>query len=954
MKNQEIKDTGLLIKNEQHIGGNTALRVGGVIEGIGYALDNKDAANGYYQATINGGSISVNAPNFVLGTSGNLRLKMPAAGTTASTLTIGNANAVQLWYNGAAVSAQNTWEADEIISVFYDGTRFMASNSQGGGGKAEKIKYDNSQSGLVADNVQEALDEIGDELHTQSNYPFELGSIDGSNGENVTRTDGTRIRTIENVPKSSSVVNFTITRSCTRVSIILYENGGYKGWIDGAYTNISAGSYTYEVNVNYTWDSYRIACITSGYTSQNLDGNYCIWYSSIKDNVLQLDEDVRTINNALPHGDAGSVSLELNESDYAYGNISGTNGSIQPNDKVIYLVNALDVRNASSLSYSLDNSYRLGIAVYDKNGFVKKDEWFTGSGTYQLGGAMSIRIVIAYPVGGSTFDYESANPHFLLYLNGLKQVASLDDVNDLYEHYDDALYFGEYNRFELGSIDGSNGNNVESSGGTRIRTKGYVKKGDGIARLTFAIPITRMWIVLYKDNEYVGWIDGAYTTTHAAGYYEYKINTQYDYDTYRIACVTSGATSETANNTYVYNPALTEYIYNKQDSRENINIEALNTSKIYEYYDALTEKFPNYISKRVLGMNTSGQHEIREYVATLRDNYAYLYKERCYAWKNGSTTIFTESISPRVGDATYSDQLTTSTGYTVSASNCNNLTITVNGTTYSRQESEDIAADIQFRSTGTSSSITVSGKTYNRLPDYDKSSTCKKTIVSICNEHGPGINGDPREPSVVMFYLLQALCGETSENPQLDWLKRYAKLVIIPVSNPYAYDEEGNPTTLGNLMGRVNPNGVNINRNYPTTNWSSTSNGEAGTYGGSEIETQYNINCIMRHNADVAIDEHCLGPNTSNYNKWYYEGSIATLISQKTKMMMLATYNLAYNSYGSGEAGRGDTWIEQHDIDGCLLEMNQGYANTLHSDIILMADRHIWLGVLEYYDIFSL
>ena len=188
MTNQEIKDTGLLIKNEQQIGGNTALRVGGVIEGIGYALDNKDAANGYYQATINGGSISVNAPNYLLGTSGNLRIKMPAAGTTASTLTIGNANAVQLWYNGAAVSAQNTWEADEIISVFYDGTRFMASNSQGGGGKAEKIKYDNSQSGLSADNVQGALDDIGKwNISQRSNFDFMLY---GFNGTKITTLSG--------------------------------------------------------------------------------------------------------------------------------------------------------------------------------------------------------------------------------------------------------------------------------------------------------------------------------------------------------------------------------------------------------------------------------------------------------------------------------------------------------------------------------------------------------------------------------------------------------------------------------------------------------------------------------------------------------------------------------------------------------------------------------------------
>ena len=118
MTNQEIKTVGQTIAAETQIGGNTAARVGGVVEGIGVALDNKDAANGYYQATISGGTITVNAPNYLLGSGGNLRIKMPSAGTTASTLTIGNANAVQLWYNGAAVSAQNTWEANEIIFMF--------------------------------------------------------------------------------------------------------------------------------------------------------------------------------------------------------------------------------------------------------------------------------------------------------------------------------------------------------------------------------------------------------------------------------------------------------------------------------------------------------------------------------------------------------------------------------------------------------------------------------------------------------------------------------------------------------------------------------------------------------------------------------------------------------------------------------------------------------------------
>lgn len=161
MTNQEIKTVGQTIAAETQIGGNTAERVGGVIEGIGEALDNKDAAVGYYLATMSGSTIYINASNYRLGTGGNLRAKMPAAAMTACTLTVGNAQAVQLWYNGAAVSADNSWEAGEIVTIFYDGTRFMASNSQGGGGK---LKVDNTEDADIefADNYGNVLARFSD------------------------------------------------------------------------------------------------------------------------------------------------------------------------------------------------------------------------------------------------------------------------------------------------------------------------------------------------------------------------------------------------------------------------------------------------------------------------------------------------------------------------------------------------------------------------------------------------------------------------------------------------------------------------------------------------------------------------------------------------------------------------------------------------------------------------
>ena len=152
---------------------------------------------------------------------------------------------------------------------------------------AGSISYDNSQSGLVADNVQGALDEVSDELYTESSYPFELGTIEATTGREIEKTDGTRIRTKGNVPKSTNKINFTVTRSCERVNIILYNNGDFAGSVQSAMVNFTAGTYVYDVDIENSWDSYRIVCFTSGYTSQNLDGNYSVGYSSFKDNVLR-------------------------------------------------------------------------------------------------------------------------------------------------------------------------------------------------------------------------------------------------------------------------------------------------------------------------------------------------------------------------------------------------------------------------------------------------------------------------------------------------------------------------------------------------------------------------------------------------------------------------------------------------------------------------------------------
>lgn len=69
---------------------------------------------------------------------GSIKIKMLTKNTAANpTLKIGpaGATAYPLYYNEERASANNSWEANEIISVFFDGTNYRASNSQGGSNK---------------------------------------------------------------------------------------------------------------------------------------------------------------------------------------------------------------------------------------------------------------------------------------------------------------------------------------------------------------------------------------------------------------------------------------------------------------------------------------------------------------------------------------------------------------------------------------------------------------------------------------------------------------------------------------------------------------------------------------------------------------------------------------------------------------------------------------------------
>lgn len=385
MTNQEIKTVGQTIAQETQIGGNTAARVGGVVEGIGVALDNKDAANGYYKATISGGTVTVNAPNYLLGSGGNLRIKMPSAGTTASTLTIGNANAVQLWYNGAAVSAQNTWEANEIISVFYDGTRFMASNAQGGGGKfatGEKVK-DTS----ITDEVTVGSDDLPTSgaiykvlygnNRTLVASDFEQGSGNPTTGQ--PKDDNTRIRTKDFL---QVFVGNTIDFTYNAQPYAIY-------YYDSSKTFVSATDWISESStVTINSDGYVKILVRKSNNTNIIPSEYADIIKitdavSINRKIEKNTEDIIAVNNEIDSTNdrVDDVEEELNQvtqltsSDFEQGSGNPTTGAREDADRRIRTISNVRVNDGDKIDIQLNGQLYV-IYYYTINGaFINATEW---------------------------------------------------------------------------------------------------------------------------------------------------------------------------------------------------------------------------------------------------------------------------------------------------------------------------------------------------------------------------------------------------------------------------------------------------------------------------------------------------------------------------------------------------------------------------------------------------
>lgn len=89
---------------------------------------------------------------------------------------------------------------------------------------------------------------------------------------------------------------------------------------------------------------------------------------------------------------------------------------------------------------------------------------------------------------------------------------------------------------------------------------------------------------------------------------------------------------------------------------EGYDIDVLNATAndIYAYIDEVVSD-KNTVTKEIMGKDASGQYDVARYIYANRQQIAWQRQNypKMYAWKNGNTTIYSSSVSPRIGDNMY-------------------------------------------------------------------------------------------------------------------------------------------------------------------------------------------------------------------------------------------------------------------------------------------------------------
>lgn len=449
---ESLKQQALVIKNEVEDGANSSERVGGILEDmLDYneekrkELSNKTAGVNYLTCET-AASTAVKTVSITgltsLTTGIRLLVKMTNNNTASNaTLNINSLGAKPLYYDNERASSDNSWEAGEVIDVYYDGTNFYAGNVQGGN-KAEKVEFDNSDTTFESENVQGALEEVSKSIEEHSNeidicknsIQFDLsenitfssigGYINANNGSigGSSNTDCTN----EYIQISSyNYINITLPSSSTNreAGIAFYdsESNFISGFVAPNTGTMKFDEYT--IKVPEGAKSFRTTKWNDNVMSSNAFEFKCIAFLNMSEKINGIEDDIITFVDK-----SEEVSISRNNKFIAYknGSIMTTDINIQVSENYI---NVEGVEEIQVLAFHSNNSSTsTGYAFYDSDKKYIYGGTFISDSEENKSGMETIQV----PKSASYFRYTIYNKEiYLSFKQKIKDLINIKESNEV-------------------------------------------------------------------------------------------------------------------------------------------------------------------------------------------------------------------------------------------------------------------------------------------------------------------------------------------------------------------------------------------------------------------------------------------------------------------------------------------------------------------------------------------
>lgn len=123
-----LSEKSIGIDDDPTTDSNNLVKSGGVANSLSALAQQSQAEVGYYECSTDAdvAAKTIAVTGYSLRVGGNIHIKMINANTAdVVTLNINNTGVKSLFYNGVQASSTNSWDAGEVVEVYYDGTRYQ-------------------------------------------------------------------------------------------------------------------------------------------------------------------------------------------------------------------------------------------------------------------------------------------------------------------------------------------------------------------------------------------------------------------------------------------------------------------------------------------------------------------------------------------------------------------------------------------------------------------------------------------------------------------------------------------------------------------------------------------------------------------------------------------------------------------------------------------------------------